>query len=319
MDLSCLNGLDVKIEKNTPLSRHTTFKLGGVCPAVIECGEAKTLQEIIRRLSKNRIGFLLMGFGSNILASDKGVNKPIIRYTTSATIIRREGNVITTDASTSLDSLAAFATNQGLDGLTALFGIPGSVGGAIAGNAGAYGEQVSDHLQRVTVLEKDAALTTMDAASIRFSYRDSPFKHDGRIILGASFALLPLAKESLFAKRDQVLRERKFKLDFWQQHPCAGSFFRNVTPSSNAGQRRAAGWFLEQAGAKKLRVNGARPYEEHANIITCTDEGTAQDVYDLSLKMAALVKARFDIDLIREVRLLGEFKGEAKGDPEGFW
>ncbi len=319
MDLSCLHDLKVTIDVNTPLSRHTTFKLGGNCPAIIACRDAKTLQETVLRLKEHSIPFLLMGFGSNILASDKGCSRVIIRYTSPAPLIHREGNIITTDAATPLDSLAAYATDEGLDGLTAMFGIPGTVGGAIAGNAGAYGEQIADHLQSVTVLRKDSSTATLDAGSIPFSYRDSPLKHNGEIILRASFALTPLARNVLHAKRDKVLQERKFKLDFWQHYPCAGSFFRNVSPSSNAGQRRAAGWFLEQAGAKGLCLNGARTYEAHANIITHTDDATAQDVYELSLKMAELVKAKFDIDLVREVRLLGEFKNAPNSDPAGYW
>ena len=165
MDLSCLNDLDVKIERDTPLSRHTTFKLGGKCPAVIECRDAKILQATVTRLRDHRIDFLLMGFGSNILASDNGCDKVIVRYTSALPLIQREENIITTDAATPLDSLAAYAADAGLDGLTAMFGIPGTAGGAIAGNAGAYGEQISDHLQSVNVLRKDSSIATLPTAS----------------------------------------------------------------------------------------------------------------------------------------------------------
>jgi len=261
-----------------------------------------------------------MGFGSNILASDKGIPLIIVRYSSTAPLLRRQEDVITTDAATQLDDLAQYALDQGLDGLTAMSGIPGTVGGAITGNAGAYGQQICDHLASVTALMPDNTLATFPKASLRFGYRDSAFKDNGGIILSAAFSLKTAGDiHALRTRRQEILETRLKKHGSWTTTPCAGSFFRNVEPTSSAGQRQAAGWFLEKSGAKELNINGAHAYAHHANIITRDEGATAQDVYDLTVNMAAMVKKAFAIDLVREVRLLGAFDRAPASRAQGYW
>ncbi len=320
MDLSFLTDIDAKINADVPLSRYTTFQLGGPCPAVIECSTANVLRETIIRLRNHNIPFILMGFGSNILASDHGIRKVVVRYNSDIPIIKRIGNAITVDAATPLDALVFYTIEQGFEGLTSMIGIPGTVGGAITGNAGAYGEQISDRLAFITVLRTDNSVVTLPKESVKFSYRDSEFKHNGDIVLTADFDLTPSPNmASLHAKRDEIIATRKFKLDFWKEHPCAGSFFRNVEPTSKAGPRKSAGWFLEEAGAKNLSLNGAHTYAKHANIIMRENGSKSQAVYDLTVKMASLVKEKFGIELIREVRLLGKFDNAAECKAEDYW
>ncbi len=319
MDISFLDGLNIKATKDASLTTCTTFKLGGRCPWLIECSDANTLQEIIARLRAHKADFLLMGFGSNILASDHGTRKIIVRYTSDKPLITRDGATVSADAATQLNDLVAYTLAQEFDGLLALSAIPGTVGGAIAGNAGAFGQQISDRLLSVTVLKPDGNIAVMNKNKIAFTYRDSPFKHNDDIILSATFNLTPCDDEALRARHDEILKERKFKLDFWRTTPCAGSFFRNIEPTSKAEKRQAAGWFLEQSGAKGLAINGARVYEEHANIITHDGNAKAQDVYDLSQKMAALVAAKYKIALVREVRLLGKFDNAPDCQENNYW
>ncbi|MEI8011258.1 MAG: UDP-N-acetylmuramate dehydrogenase [Candidatus Omnitrophota bacterium] len=320
MNLDFLSGLKIKITENADLRRFTTFQLGGACQAVIECTDAATLQELAARLRAHRHHFLIMGFGSNILASDKGIPVIIVRYYSKKPVIQLDGNTLATDAAAPLDDLARYAITRHLEGLTALSGIPGTVGGAIAGNAGAYGKQICDHLASVTALMPDNTVLTIPGGSIAFGYRDSPFKRNGAIILSAAFALTPAENPSaLHAKRREIMAARLGKHGSWKKNPCAGSFFRNVEPTEKNGPRQAAGWFLEKSGAKDIRVNGAHAYPKHANIITRDDGASAQDVYDLTIRMAGLVKTAFNIELIREVRLLGFFDKAEGCNAEGFW
>lgn len=321
MDLSFFKELDVNVIPGAKLKDYTTFQLGGSCKALIECISAKQTIAAIAALNALHLPFIVIGFGSNILASDEGVDILILRYSSKTPHITRNGNLITVDAATQIDDLIRYAVHENLNGLTALSGIPGTVGGAIAGNAGAYGQQISDRLSRLTLLNKNGEVRDVPKDAIHFSYRDSDIKHNDEIVLYATFELEPSD-----TKNDALLKERMEKLSIrikkhgnWKTSPCAGSFFKNVFPSSHVEQRQAAGWFLEQAGAKEMRVGHAHAYKDHANIVTCDPDATADDVYELTLKMASAVKEKFGFDLVREVRLLGKFKNSPNANPQGFW
>jgi UDP-N-acetylmuramate dehydrogenase len=322
MDLSFFKKeLDINVIPGANLKDYTTFQLGGPCKALIECISARQMTVVATALHAMKIPFIVMGFGSNILASDTGVDTVIIRYSSTAPRITRNGNMVTVDAATQFDDLISWAVNENLDGLTAMSGIPGTVGGAIAGNAGAYGQQITDRLVRLTLLGPDEKISDISKDEIHFSYRDSDIKHNGHIVLYATFELEPSDddKALLLKERAEKLSVRLKKHGDWKTTPCAGSFFKNVMPSSNAGQRQAAGWFLDEAGAKGMHVGLAHPYKEHANIVTRDNGATAQDVYDLTLNMAHAVKEKFGFELIREVRLLGKFNNAPTCDPQGFW
>jgi UDP-N-acetylmuramate dehydrogenase len=325
MNLTFLKDLNLAVEFDACLARYTTFRLGGICTALIMCREACELQRTVAALHRKEVPFVLMGFGSNILASDKGLPRVVIRYSNNTpTIITSplpgRGEVFV-DAATQLDDLAAFACRNGLAGITSMSGIPGTVGGGIAGNAGAYGEQITDHLVSLQLLHPDGrTVRTVPKDHIHFSYRDSELKYNSDIILGATFDLKVGGNAAdLITKRNAIIATRESKHGNWHENPCAGSFFRNVEPTSKAGPRQSAGWFLDQAGAKSLRVGGAFPYVKHANIVTHNSRANALDVYELTLKMAAAVKEKFGLELVREVRLLGEFSGAPAGNKAGFW
>jgi UDP-N-acetylmuramate dehydrogenase len=319
MRLDYLQDLNVKITPKALLRDFTTFRLGGPCLALVECANAGTVLETIKRLRLHKQDFLLMGFGSNILASDHGVQRLIVRYTSMEPIIKLDSGRLIADAATQFDDLVFFAIQHGLGDMTKFSGIPGTLGGAIAGNAGAYGRQVSDHLVELTVLTTEDQVVTIPKSDVHFEYRDSNLKHNGSIILSAVFELPQGDINSMLKEREETLAIRKKKHGTWQENPSAGSFFKNIEPTSKAGQRQAAGWFLEESGAKAMRVGKAHPYENHANIVTNDEGATAQDVYELTRRMAAAVKEKFALDLVREVRLLGSFDHAHKHDENGFW
>ena len=289
------------------LAGFTTFRLGGPCRALVTCANRRELAKAIHDLGEVRESFTLIGGGSNLLVADGGLDQVVVRYYSEKPLVVREGNTLVVQASTLLDDLVVASVREGLDGLVCCTGIPGTVGGALAGNAGAFGEQIGDRMISATLMDHDGNEWEVTADDLEFGYRSSKLQRTDAIVVAARFRLRPGERERLRQHRQEILQLRSSKHPDWTRIPTAGSFFRNVEPTSKAGRRQAAGWFLEQAGAKALRVGGAHTYEKHANIIVAERGCTAADVLELSHQMAALVKERFGIELQREVRLLGGF------------
>lgn len=312
IDFTPLQRLGVTVIENAVLSGYTTFQLGGPCPALFECRTPQHLEETVRFLADNNLPFILIGGGSNLLISDEGVPCRVIRYYSTAPVIERQGSDLIVAASTLLDSLAAYAAENGLEGLNYTTGIPGTVGGAVVGNAGAFGKQIGDVVASVRLLDRQGNAQDTDAKDLGFSYRHSDLKTRDEIIVSVRLTLKPGDKQELLSEREEILALRREKHPNPKTEPCAGSIFRNVEPTSQAGRRQAAAWFLEQAGGKNLAVGGAKIFEKHANIIIKTPSCRAQDVCDLTMAMAKLAKKAFNIDLVREVQFVGKFKGKPK-------
>lgn len=309
IDLPSLLGAQAKLTIEARLSDYTTFQLGGFCPYLIECPTPQQLTQAISTLAKERIDFLLIGGGSNLLVSDEGIDKVVIRYLSDIPAIERNGDEINATGSTLLDQLAIFAAENGLEGLSYASGIYGTVGGAIVGNAGAFGRQVGDYLKSAVLMDKQGNTREAEAHQLGFSYRHSNLKETGEVVVSARFKLKKSHREDLLRERQEILDARKQKHPDVKTYPSAGSFFRNIEPTSSAGRRQAAGWFLEQAGAKEMRAGGATVFEKHANIIVRSGACTSQNVFDLASCMKQAVKEKFGFDLVREVRLVGKFKG----------
>ncbi len=292
------------------MEAFTTFRLGGPCRALWTCRSAAEVAGALSRLRGGRTPFLLVGEGSNLLVADAGVDRVVVRYAEAPLAPEVDGPLVTVDAGADLDDLAAWCVERGLDGLLFASGIPGTVGGAVVGNAGAFGEQVADRLEAVRLLGADGAARDAAHRDLGFSYRRSALRGGSDVVLRATFRLAPGADAGrLRVERERLLAWRRGRHPDWRVTPCAGSFFRNVESGSRAGRRQAAGWFLEQAGARSMRVGGAAVCERHANIIVKAEPAcTAQDVYDLSLRMAGAVRRRFGFDLVREVEVIGAFR-----------
>lgn len=319
LDLTALENSHVVIRHPASLSDFTTFRLGGDCPALLTCQTPDQLQRTFRFCIREKIRFILIGSGSNLLVSDHGIDRYVIRYVSEEPLIERDGNDLVVSGSTSLDTLVQYAAEHGLKGLNSMSGIPGTVGGAVVGNAGAFGEQVGDVVKTVIALGQNGDPKQLDASELRFSYRHSMFKETGDAVVSVRVALEPGDERSLYEERDGILAVRRVKHPDLSVYPCAGSFFRNIEPTSKAGKREAAGWFLEQAGAMALHCGGARVFDHHANIIFKSQGCRAQDVFDLSNRMAQAVKAKFNLDLIREVRFVGKFDGMPEGVKDTIW
>jgi len=313
MNIDILNALNVDVEKDAHLSNYTTFQLGGRCPFLVFCRNSHEVKGVVSLLLKEKMNFMLMGLGSNLLISDAGVYCAVIRYVNDRPQIQADGLTLIVDAATHLDDLVLFCAENGLSGLNFASGIPGTVGGAVCGNAGAFGKQISDVLFSVDLISRKGMVQkNVDSQTLGFSYRHSFMKENGSVILSAKFILKTADKKALLKERQEILDLRKRKHPDYSLLPTAGSFFRNIESSSQADKRKSAGWYLEEAGAQELDFNGAALFPKHANIIVKTSDCSAQDVFDLSEEMKKRVKEKFNIDLIREVRFAGKFKGQEK-------
>ncbi len=321
IDRKIFSNFYIPVLWNSPLSKWTTFKLGGKCPCLINCQTPEELILTIRFLHKHKLPFFLMGGGSNLIISDEGIGRAVVRYVTTTPIIKRTGNKVKVSASTSLDDLAVFAATQGLEGINCASGIPGTVGGAIVGNAGAFGQQIGDRVVSVKLLDPSGKIKMVEPKDLGFAYRHSNLKESNDVVIEAVLGLQRGDSTQLLQERREFLELRHSKHPDLRQEPCAGSIFRNIEPTSKAQRRQAAGWFLEQVGGKKLRCGGAAIYRKHANIIVKKQKCTAQNVFDLTWKMQVLVKKNFGFDLVREVRFIGNFaieREELKDVPLSF-
>lgn len=283
------------------LRDFTTFRLGGPCRALHAC---RTADELCAAL-QSAPAALLIGGGSNLLVADDGVDAEVIRFASDTPDVRPVDGGLEVSGATMLDDLARIGVESGFEGLVCCSGIPGTVGGAIAGNAGAFGEQIGDVVASVTLADRCGQLRTVPAAALAFAYRRSNLSQQGGVVVAARLRLQVGDRAALAERRAEILALRAQKHPDWRITPTAGSFFKNIEPTSKAGRRQAAGWFLEQAGALALRVGGAHPFERHANIIVADPGTRAAEVVELARQMADAVRARFQLELEREVRLIG--------------
>ncbi|MCA9392812.1 MAG: UDP-N-acetylmuramate dehydrogenase [Candidatus Omnitrophica bacterium] len=301
------------------LSRYTTFQLGGPARGVLSCRTPAELRQAVLALTSQGCPFILIGGGSNLVVSDQGLECYVIRYFSEEPVLRLEEDVLTVSGSTRLDDAVAYAACHGYEGLNYASGIPGTVGGAVVGNAGAFGRQVGDVLSSALLIHPDGTQRRVGAQELDFQYRHSALKESREIVAEAAFALRSADAAGLQKERAEILKIRAGKHPDLSQNPCAGSFFRNIEPTSQAGRRQAAGWFLDQAGGKALSYGGAAIYPKHANIIVKGPDCKAQDVYELSRMMARLAKDHFNLDLVREVRFVGDFDGAEPSEHTLIW
>lgn len=291
---------------NTPteLRNLTTFKLGGPCLRFTSCD---TPEALISTLSQpDSLPRLILGEGSNILCSDRGFSGHVIRFIDSSSKPVREQNKLLVSGGMLLDELCSWTCERGLGGLQFCSGIPGTVGGALAGNAGAFGHSLAEHLISATLLSPDGRQRLATPRELNFKYRRSRLKETGEIVVHAQFALKPEDSRALLRERSELLAYRSERHPDYRTTPCAGSFFRNVQPSSKAERRQAAGWFLDQIGARKQSRGGAAVFPGHANIIINRGPNTqTSDVIHLAASLKRSVFRRFGLHLRPEVQLIG--------------
>lgn len=307
------------VREQVPLSTLGSFQLGGPAAFIIDCKSPEDLAVARSLCTDLTIPALLLGEGSNLLFSDQGWPGVLIRYVAPFREPEDLGNgTWKFCAGISLESLVEWAIEHGQSGLEAFTGIPGTLGGAVVGNAGAWGVQMEHVLLEVHGWNSKGAWQCLPRDHCGFAYRDSSLKHHEFWVSEVVLKTSDGDADDLRRERDRILALRAERHPDWKTHPCIGSFFKNLEPSSAAERRRAAGWFLETAGAKAQKMGGAGVFAGHANILVKLEpDCTAADVAALARHLQETVKTLHGLELVREVRYLGEIPGESAGS--GFY
>ena len=285
-----------QILENEPMSRHTTFRVGGPADVLfLPESEAQLIQgmSIARETGTPCV---VIGNGSNLVVRDGGIRGLVIALGEGMAAIVRTGDTLTAWAGASLARVAAYAQASGLAGLEFASGIPGTLGGGCAMNAGAYGGQLSDVLIDARVLLNGEA-RTLTVDEMRMGYRTSLPLREGGVVVSARFALTPDAPEAIAQRMRELNARRRDKQPL--NYPSAGSTFKRP-------EGYFAGALIEQAGLKGRSVGGAQVSPKHAGFIVNTGDATATDILTLIGVVQDEVEARFGVRLETEVRILGE-------------
>ena len=295
-------GAELKFDSE--LGRFTTFKTGGLAKYFLKAKSAKAISDSILTAHKHQIPLFLVGGGSNLLISDLGFGGLIIKIDVKGLNLV-DGNQIFCGAGEDLMDLVNFSAESSLTGLEFASGIFGSVGGAIYGNAGAYGGEISDIIKEITLVNQDGSIKKVDAKYCRFGYRDSLLKRTKEVVIDTLLELSPGEKTEIKSRIEEILAIREKK------HPIegnsAGSFFKNIPDPNEKYGKLPAGRLLEEVGCKGLKVGGAQVYEKHANIIVNTGNATSSDIRKLADIMKERVSEKFGILLEEEVIQIGQF------------
>jgi len=284
----------------SPLRELTTFRIGG--PAGLACPvmNADNALRFLDLAHRHDLRWTCLGGGSNILADDEGYAGAVLLMQCRQLDLRAE--VARVGAGWDVDTLIEATLDAGLTGLEFASGIPGTIGGAVVGNAGCYGHEIGEFLLEATVLRANGRIDTIGPDEFAFSYRNSALKERDDVVLDVTLRLrrgdLHLAGEE---RRGHLLdRRRKHP---WDQ-PCAGSYFKNLPPAAPGERRRAAGQLLEVAGAKAMSEGDAAVFPRHANIIVNHGQARSSDVLRLAARMKEAVRAHCGEVLEEEVRHL---------------
>ncbi len=283
---------------NEPMSLHTSFKVGGEASIFIKEGSSEKIKALVKYCKENKKPYTVIGRGSNLLVSDKGYAGMIIAMDGEHADISVNDNYIEAAAGASLTTLAREALKNSLTGFEFAAGIPGSIGGAVVMNAGAYGGEIKDVLDGITAIDSDGNIKYITADKLDLSYRHSNIEENGLVILSAKLRLKRGDATSIKNIMDSNLKSRveKQPLDY----PSAGSTFK-----------RPEGFFaaklIEDCKLKGYSVGGAQVSTKHAGFVINTGDATASDIYNITEDIIKIVKEKTGVMLEREIKLIGDF------------
>lgn len=293
---------EVFLLENEPMSDHTTFRIGGPADVYVEPATEEAFRRVMAETAKRNIRTIVIGRGSNLLFDDAGFRGPVIS-TARLRCIRVEGNTLYAGAGASLNACANAACEAGLTGMEFAFGIPGSVGGAVFMNAGAYGGEICQILTESICYDgKDGTVKTLRAEEHHFGYRHSVYRdHPDRIVLSASFALQAGDKTAIRAMMDDLMNRRMSKQPL--EYPSAGSAFKRC-------EGRFTAQMIDEAGLKGFSIGGAQVSEKHAGFIINRGGATSADVRGLIAHIQRELKKRFEVDICPEIVYVPPTDGE---------
>lgn len=296
MFCSSLGSDNVRLHE--PMKKHTTFRIGGpadyyLCPHSIE-----ELQKVLKICREQEMAFFILGNGSNLLVSDKGYRGVVIQLWKNFSDITVKETTIEVKAGALLSKVAAEALEEGLTGMEFASGIPGTIGGAVVMNAGAYGGEMKDIIKEVTVLNQEGEMLTLSKEEMKLGYRTSIVKEKGYIVVSVVLQLKNGDKEEIRRVMEDLKNRRVTKqpLDM----PSAGSTFKRP-------EGYFAGKLIMDAGLRGFSVGGAQVSEKHCGFVVNKGDATAEDVLGLIHEVQMRVQEQFGVVLEPEVKFLGEF------------
>lgn len=280
-----------------PLKKHTTFRIGGPAEVFVS-PDLVQLPLIVRLCKEYDISYTVIGNGSNLLVGDKGVRGLVIELGKPAEEIAVIGNKMIVGAGTMLGKAASAAAARGLTGMEFAAGIPGSIGGAVVMNAGAYGGEMKDIIESVTVIDEEGQELELSLEELELAYRHSCIIEKHYLVTEVTMQLQRGEEEAIRARMAELREQRMAKQPL--EYPSAGSTFKRP-------EGYFAGKLIMDAGLKGYRVGGAQVSEKHAGFVINTGDATAADVRGLITDVAAQVKEKFGVTLEPEVKMIGEF------------
>lgn len=297
-NMFCMTLGSDNVRLHEPMKKHTTFRIGGPTDYYLCPHSTEELQKILQICRENKLEFFILGNGSNLLVSDKGYRGVVIQLWKNFSDIETEDNTITVKAGTLLSKVAAEALEESLTGMEFASGIPGTMGGAVMMNAGAYGGEMKDIIREVTVLTREGELLTLSKEEMNFGYRTSVVKEKGYVVISAVLQLRKGDREEIRKVMDELKERRVTKqpLDM----PSAGSTFKRP-------EGYFAGKLIMDAGLRGFSVGGAQISEKHCGFVVNKGDATAADVLGLIGEVQKRVQEKFGVALEPEVKFLGEF------------
>ena len=280
-----------------PMKKHTTFKIGGPADYLIFPSSMQEVTLIFDLLRKYKIPFTVLGNGSNVLVLDKGIRGAVEKFNSPMSWIRQEGNTIIAGAGALLKDVSQFAADCGLTGMEFAIGIPGSIGGAVFMNAGAYDGEMKPIVSGVRAAAASGKLVAYSHDELDFGYRHSVFQDNGQAICEVEISLQPGDPAAIREKMDSFTERREKKQPL--EMPSAGSTFKRP-------EGYFAGTLIEQTGLKGFSVGGAQISAKHAGFVVNSGEATATDVLNLIHEVQRRVYEKNGVKLFPEVRILGE-------------
>lgn len=278
------------------MSNHTTFRVGGAADCLIEIQNEEQLRRAQDYLSRMELPFVLLGNGSNVLVSDAGFPGVVLQLGRGMSEIRIEGNCVIAQAGAQLAQVSAAAREAGLAGLEFACGIPGTVGGGVVMNAGAYGGEMKQVVSSVTVMSPQGEVLELGNADMEFGYRRSVIRNRPFAVTKVVFALEPGDREQIKARMDELAAKRREKQPL--EYPSAGSTFKRP-------EGYFAGELIMKAGLRGFRIGGAQVSEKHCGFVINAAGASAADIMEVIQEVKMRVKNQFNVELEPEIVMLG--------------
>lgn len=289
---------ETRVLVDEPMNRHTTFRVGGCADFFVMPRSVAEIQDVLSLCVQENMPYYILGNGSNLLVSDKGYRGLILQIFKEMNQIEVRSATVMAQAGALLSKIGAAAYEAGLTGFEFASGIPGAAGGAVVMNAGAYGGEMKDILESVTVITPEGELLTLSNEELELGYRTSIVARKGYIVVEAIFRLQTGDKKEIRARMDELKQQRTSKQPL--EYPSAGSTFKRP-------EGYFAGKLIQDAGLRGFQVGGAQVSEKHCGFVINKHEATAADIAELIRQVSDKVKAQFGVELEPEVKRLGEF------------